>query len=844
MAAPDRLELLAAQTELTGLDFIFVHEDQTRLDLHFIVDPSVMAPAFAGTLTEADIIIRPAEREDDDYPISGLSWPVVDGRQVLRIDVPFPGGFEDYLIEIDSPRIDDWYRSLRFSFKANCESGLDCRPRGRCCSRDEDIVVDIDTTARDFWGLRAALMDFAAQRWPDWKDRLAADVGVMVAELFAALGDEFAYIQDQVSLETRFDTARELRSLRQMARLVDYEIDDGAAASGWISVEATAGGAGNIAAGTPVQAPSDTGNPVVFEIGNGLAEVEAGRLFPVDAAANVFTAYIWEEDLPEAPEGEVPPLWPPGKEVPASCLPEGATEMWLEGHHAAAISLTDIPADPAAPLGRYVLLRTDPPDASLPMRRWIVRVVAVDEELDELNGDAPVTRIRWEEAQALPFDFDLEFATAEGNVLPVTAGRTHSVRFAAGAQPLADPTLPRTVEREGPGDLTRHLFTLPLSDTLLMTRFGGTGEAIPEILLFETEWNAGLAEWQRIDAWEHRRSLMGVNASLPDSTHFTLDDGVWRPIVRHWRDPADYVGRDDAGGPPRFEAARLVHYDLAIGNGATIRFGTNDFGRVPAEGTAFECVYRLGGGRPTNVARDTITEFADAPPAFVAGIYNPLPTKGGRDRESIDRMRRLAPSFFKTLTYRAVIEADYTEAGERLDWVQAAGARFRDTGSYLTLFATADPERRNALSAELARGLHDHLDRFRQTGRQLHVVPPRFADIDLEITVCVALGYFRGDVKQRVLEALFGTCDAPGFFSPDNFSFGVPLYRSALEAVIQSVEGVRAVEETYIRRRGVFDWKLLDAPYEPARADEIIRIANDPLHPEWGLLTFKMEGGS
>jgi hypothetical protein len=845
MPPPDRLQLLAGQTDLTGLDFVAVDPSQTQLDVHFLVDPAAMVPAFAGTVDVSQITIRPAEREDDDFPILSLSWPVVDGRQVLRVEVPFAGGFEDYLIEIDHPRIDRWFSSLRFSFKANCDSGLDCKPRPPCCDPAEEIDIRVNALARDFWGLRAALMDFAAERWPDWKDRLAADVGVMIAELACALGDEFAYIQDQISLETRFDAARELRSLRQHARLVDFEIDDGAAATGWLSLEVEAGGAGNIPAGTPVIAPSDTDIPVYFEVGNGLAEVEAGRLFPVDAAANLFQPYIWDEDPPGAPEGEVGPLWAGGLQVPASCLPRGATQMWLDGHQGAALTLTEVPADPAAPLGRWVLLRTDPADPSLPMRRHIVRVIEVAEKTDPLNGSASITRIRWEEAQALPFELDQEWLTVEGNLVPITAGRTFTQRFAAGEQPAGEPVLTRTVEREGPGGVTRHLFTLPQSDVLPLTRLGREPrQAVPEIVLYQLEWDAAALDWQRVASWDWRRSLMGVNASLPDSTHYTLDDGVWRPIVRHWRDPAAYAGRDDPGGPPRFEPGRLVHYDLAIGPGTTIRFGTNDFGRVPAEGTAFECVYRLTGGRATNVARDSITQWGDVSPGFITRLYNPLPTSGGRDREGVELVRRLAPSLFRTLTYRAVIEADYQEAGERLDWVQAAGAGFRNTGSWLSVFATADPKRLDRLTPELARGLHDHLDRFRQTGRQLHVVPSRYADIDLDVTVCVAHGYHRGDVKGRVLEALFGRCGEGGFFSPDNFTFGQPLYRSALEATIQSVEGVRAVEDILIRRRGRFDWRLLDAPYEPARADEIIRIAGDPAHPEWGYVILTMEGGS
>jgi hypothetical protein len=809
----------------------------------------------SGTITVPQVVIhRTGSDGSDRFPITGLSWPTVGGRQVLRIEMPFPGGFELYDLRLDDSRIDPRFAVLPFSFKANCASGLDCRPDPRCCEPQDRIDVRIDTTARDFQGLRAALMDFAAERWPDWKDRLEADVGVMLAELIAALGNEFAWTGDQIAHELRFDTARERRSLRQFARLVDYELDDGASAEGWLAVRCRPGQNGALEAGAQVEAPSDTGTPVVFEIGTGLADTLAGRVFPVDAAANVFTAYVWDEDMPAAPPGEVGPLWPPGRLVPESCLARGAVELWIEGNHAADLPFTDVPADPAALPGRWVLLRTDPANPSMPARRHVVRLIETADEVDELNANAPLTRLRWEEAQALPADFDLSSLTVEGNVVPITAGRTlpepdpgqpHTgLRLAAGDQPAGDPALPRTVERGAGDGATRHFLTLPESDNDPLTRFGPGGAASrPEIALTEIEWNAGLADWQAVRDWQYRVAFLGTNASLPTDTHFTLDDVVFRPIVKHWRDPSAYAGRDDPGGPPRFEPGRLVHYDIDIGSGATIRFGTGEFGRLPAEGTAFACHYRLGGGRKGNVAMDSVTGFPNAP-AFVDTIYNPLETSGGREPETADSLRRLAPALYRTLTFRAVTEPDYVEAAERLAWVDHGGARFRDTGSWLAAFATADPVGLDELPDDLAVGLHDHLDRFRQAGRDLRIRAPRYANIDLDITVCVARGYFRGDVKSRVLEALFGDCNHAGFFSPDNFTFGAPLYRSRLEAAIQSVEGVRAVEEVLIRRRGVFDWTLLTGPFAPADATEIIRVANDPTHPEWGFVILDMEGGS
>ena len=854
---PDRIELLRAQTALTGLDFVFVHGNQTRLDVFFLVDPRDLDVPLQGSLTLDQVTIRDARPGGEVFPITGLSWVTINNRQAMRLDVPFPGGFQIYDLAVNDARMDSEFDRLPFNFKAGCESDLDCRPPALCCPEDETLDVLPNYLARDFWALRGALMDFAAERWSDWKDRLAADGAVMMAELFAALGDEFAYVQDQIAHESHLSTANERRSLRQLARLVDYEIGEGAAASGWLTVTANADG--DLVAGTVVEAASDSGPPVRLEVGRGLYDADAGTPYPVALAANALDPYIWDEDPPETPVGEPGPLWPPGRQGPPSCLMTGTTELWLDGHHAADLALTDLTRDPP---GRWVLLRSDPANPAEPARRWPVRLVEVRDDTDPLPpGAAPVTFLRWEEAQALPLEINLSALTLAGNLVPITAGESHTVLFSTGAV-AAGTELARTVERDGPDKTTRHLMTLPKSDVTPLTRLGEIPAlARPEVMLSELEWNGAAwvridppfqwdvarQDWSRPSGWSWRRSLLGVNSSLAEANHYTLDDGHWRAIVRHWRQAIDYQGRNDAGGPARFEGDRLTHYDLAIGNAATIRFGDCRFGRLPPEGMAFECRYRLGNGRPTNVAAETVTVFVDPPgtPGFVDAISNPFPTTGGADPETPESVRRRAPSLYKYVAFRAVKEADYREAAERLSWVQQAGAKMRWTGSWLSVFATADPLGELTLSAARQAQLGAHLDAFRQAGREVHVRPPRYGNIDLDIGVCVAPGYDRGTVKVRILEALFGGCNPTDFFfSPDRFTFGTPLWRSALEAAIHSVVGVRAVGDISIRRRGVFDWKVMETSYEPLADDEILRLANDPTRPERGTVNLKMEGGA
>ena len=82
------------------------------------------------------------------------------------------------------------------------------------------------------------------------------------------------------------------------------------------------------------------------------------------------------------------------------------------------------------------------------------------------------------------------------------------------------------------------------------------------------------------------------------------------------------------------------------------------------------------------------------------------------------------------------------------------------------------------------------------------------------------------------------------FFAADHFTFGTPLERSRLEAAIQGVPGVRAVEDIQFRRRGMFDWTALPIGAYVPGANEVIRVENDRLHPDRGSVQLVPEGGA
>lgn len=89
----------------------------------------------------------------------------------------------------------------------------------------------IDYTDKDYRSLRQAMLELAAYRLPEWTDRSPADLGMLLVDLFAYMGDVISYYQDRLASEAFLDTATERRSVAHLLRLIGYELAGPTAAS-------------------------------------------------------------------------------------------------------------------------------------------------------------------------------------------------------------------------------------------------------------------------------------------------------------------------------------------------------------------------------------------------------------------------------------------------------------------------------------------------------------------------------------------------------------------------------------------------------------------------------------
>lgn len=808
----DRLAALLKSPALNGIDFVEIADDaQTTLVVHFLntvpVSGTLIGPSpvtVSGGESVPAVRVLPVGEPAD--------WSTDDaGRPLLRLRTATPGDFSTYRLRIASTVLDAYYAEVPFSFKARCPCELDCRCVPDPCPAAAAARPAIDYLAKDFHSFRQALLEYSATAYPSWVERSEADLGMTLLELLAATGDDLSYLQDRIAAEGSLTTATQRRSVVRHARLVDYEPRPATSARALIQVDVASG---PLPAGTVLSARAPDGRPVFFELGGGMIDPATGDL----------------ADAPLAVDGRwnagIEPYWWDDRD---RCLPAGATSVWVRGHGFGFPVEDHSTGRP----GLALLIDTKGPGPLDPPVRQVVHLTEAVEDTDHLLLGARVTRLSWAAHEALARDHDLTRTHLAGNLVPATEGRRYTERFVIGppGPGAAAPGVTQAVARVGPnascGDPRPvHAHTLTRGRLAWLTDPGrevpeAEQRPLPEIHLRElTREGAGGRPWR----W--RRRLLDA---APFERAFTVD-------------PVRYTDlRTGAAGPT---GSPCWEYD---GDDAdTVRLGDGVFGDRPVPGTVFEVTYRVSDGARGALAADTITGFEPAMKGLLLSATNPFPAVGAADAEPLDEVRRNAPYAFRARQLRAVRAEDYDTAAGELDWVRDAGTAFRWTGSWLTVFTTAQPHRAGpAGSGERAR-LLELLNRRRTAGYEVYGLPPRYADFDLVVTVCAQPWAFRGEVSAAVAVELGTGPRADGqsaFFAHGRFRFGVPLERSAVEAAAQRALGVRGVVSVRYRRRG------LAAAFAPmpetvdVGRDEIVRVDNDPGSPERGSLRIVVEGG-
>jgi hypothetical protein len=824
-----RLALLRATDEVQGIDYLEVSPDQLRIDVRFVQKATSAGRADLVTLLDALVATPSNVRINGGERVKGIKITSVKRvGQTLRLRVDQYGDFSTYTLTLTTPvslppagpLLDPPFAAVQFSFKAGCPSRFDCC--GDCnCDTPAAAAPPVDYMAKDFDSFRQALIDRLPAIAPEWLERNEADLGIMLLELLAYSADQLSYLQDAVANEAYLDSARQRISVRRHARLLDYVISEGASARAFVIADVSANC--SVPAGTqlltrigvPIQESTPPFPAVVVATNDEFLDQArtASLVFETRAdaefstALNEITIHTWD--------------------FGDCCLPSGTTTLDLEGD-LAYVAGDPVRQDPwrLRPGSFLVVEETAgvasglPADAD-PTHRQVVTLTAAEAVVDPLIP-GPLTRVSWARADALDFPLCLSRTDAEGELQAIAIAHANVV--------VADHGERR--EQWWPSQ------PVPVSGVSL----GGL-----------------------------------VEGSRPLS--FTLDEGppsVWRPLL-----PGPVAAMNDAEPAIAIELAvqdmlgnRQSYspaYDLIsagqftqefvpeVGNDGRmqIRFGDNTNGRAPADGSFIDTVYWVGRGLVGNVGFDTLAHIllpTGAPTLPISKLRNPLPASGGAEPETIQQIKVAAPVAFRSPQLRAVTEADYAAAAQLYPGVTQAAARFRWTGSWLTVYLILDLLDRDALTPAFADQVKQFVGSYTQTGYDLEVEPPTYTPLDIELFICVAADRFRTDVEQAVLRALSSGAlagGAYGFFSPQNLGFGSPLYLSAMYAAAAAVPGVVSVSAT--RFSGYYDddaapgYAITQTNLAAGMIDagplEVLELANDPSLPERGLLSVTSGGG-
>lgn len=722
--------------------------------------------------------------------------------KTLRLTLDRYGDFSTYALRLrtdakkeDPPaNMDPVLSRIEFTFKAECATDFDCKSAAVPPGPGKPGPV-LDYLAKDYESFRQLMLDRMAEILPSWQERSPADLGVTLVEALAYAADDASYYQDAVATEAYLPLSRRRTSVRRHARLLGYHIHEGCNARTYVCVIAKQ----NVIPAQGAAIPKGTRLATCplkpeGEWPPGLRHDKFEELRHAGIMVFETMEALWE--LRTKRNGIALHSW--GEQ--GCCLPKGTTAAHLVGKN----SELGLAAGDVLILEELVPAGGTSVDPAEITHRQAVRLVSDPVERVDPLEDVAVLEVHWHPEDKLRFSLNL--LGDQGN--PGAVARANVV-LADHGETVASALHPPQCEKERP--------YRPKLDKPNLTY------AMP------------------YDRKASRK--MSAAATLRARPHEAIAAVELSSRGEIWRARQDLLGSD------RFALEFVV--ETESDGSAAIRFGDGRFGKQPT-GESFAAEVRVGNGTAGNIGPDSIAHIETNDPDVIDKVSNPLPAEGGTAPETLAAVKINAPRAFRKLE-RAVTPDDYSRAVEGHELVQRAVAERRWTGSWHTMFIAVDPMGGNKVDAQLEQKLREHLESFRLAGHDVEIERPDYVPLDIALAVCVDPDHYAADVHQALLDS-FGTGiifdGTRGFFHPDNFTFGTPVYLSQMVARAMKVPGVHwiGLKLEGVQDRGRFR-RLYNQSVDygddgviPIGRRELCRLDNNPNAPENGRLQFFMEG--
>ncbi|MBT8768520.1 baseplate J/gp47 family protein [Metapseudomonas boanensis] len=840
----DRADVLQSHG-LDGLKLALVslppgaHPDHADIDLHFFngLHLAAILADIGGDPARARQVFR---LRGGSRIVAGNASGQVRVTAVAALDatrlglrIEPVGDYSTYRLELvwNASLIDPFFSAIGFKFRPGCFTN-DCAPPQP--GRPPTPNPAIDYLAKDYDSFRHTLMVAMAERVPGWTSTSEADHDQVLIDLFAAAADELSDFQDRVMAEAYLATTRKRVSLARHARLVDYHLHEGNQASTWLAVDVETGQAPftlddqELVVWTGDDPPAD--DAVFFSSRqNRLEAAHRQQLAPL---LNRLRLHTWRNAQPALAAGstsaDLAPLAGLVSQLEADALRDRVRNgLWREMLIAEVLNpLTGAPA--GSNRAKRQLLRLLPGDD--------VDRGAAESIFDPVTGTW-IVRVHWREDDALRFDYSFttfcagpppteveDVSIFYGNLLPVHEGRPQEVHFYERGTLLPSET--DTVKHRHFTRLDRYgngrdwvFAELPDVGPLAYLPPSHGGAPTGEEPALSTLWLQVEPPGAAREQWDEVESLVHSDDSAENGDHYMVETDEHRQSV--------------------------------------LRFGNGTNGRLLPSAAVVHAQYQVGVGHAGNIGADQLINLKPLTGLLdgaVVAVTNPFDVTDGRDPELPERIRRNAPEAFRARQLRAVTLADYVRRAEEVSGVSRAVARYAWTGSWRTVRIAIDPagfyalgdERSDALWDELRPRIAEHLEAVRLIGEDIELRPPRYVPLEIHVVVCADQAYWREDLR-FVLEQEFSdgwTSDGrPGFFHPDQWTFGQSLHRSMIEGRIHRIAGITHVVSITMKRfsaplPGVPGASVLEIGF-----DETVLLANDPDHLERGLIRFDVQGG-
>lgn len=887
----NRRALVLQSPTLNGLDYLEVCTEDGGCKTLLL---TLLKDATGVTLTTSQVQITGGTESSAVTPVT-VSAGTPAAPRVVTVVLNQSGDFSTYTLSLVAnpstpdppPGFDPALSTVNFSFKAGCPTVADCLPCD-CCPPDTAPEPDINYLAKDFAGFRQVMLDRMAVLAPTWTETHESDIGIALVEVLAYVADRLSYQQDAVGTEAYIGTARSRISLRRLAKLVDYQINEGSNARTWVYLRATADDV-TIPAGTQVfplvpglaasvqpntnQAATLLGSPI------GFATMQDITLMTEQNRMNFYT---WSDT--------------------DCCLANGATQATL------CKNLKSLQPGDVLIFQEVMGPNTgDPVDANH-NNRWAVRLTSVRTTdylgcslKDPLNNH-PITEITWAAEDALPFPICISSTTdavhgsallpavsiALGNIVPADHGIWQQ-------QPIAGTLFPVYGSTTVTGIGTTFTNAVQVGQWLVFawdtsqTPYQVAAIATDTSLTVAAPYTGATGAPGSSTAAAVLEDLGAVGPAPPaavtqSSCSCTCGDSPSSPLPRYYPElaaapvtfayPADFgAAASQFLAPASFttsvQQAQIAVYDnlglrwtvlndLLSSNGlqpvcvleieytgaAFLRFGDDQYGIAPETGADFHVRYRVGNGTAGNIGRDSLAHILTSVPG-VDQVRNPLAAAGGIDPETMDHIRQVAPFAFRT-QLRAVTEADYGTMAELNPAISEAKGTLRWTGSWYTAFVSVDTVAPSGPTKALLASTKTQLNLYRMMGVDLDAEAAILVGLRIELGICVDPEFFKADVKTALMD-LFTTGDQctgmPGLLNPANFSFGQTVYTSPFIAAAQAVPGVTSVTMEVFQRMNDPSIDGAAQGYLTMGRLEIPCCDNDPNRLDHGILQLDMDGG-